>query len=91
MRLFDDAPLLRVPGRMHPVEIFYTPEPERDYLEAAVRTVLQVHLCEAPGDVLIFLTGQMEIEQACDQLRKEGADPGDARRQPSFEEERWAD
>ena len=38
---FDSAPLMRVPGRLHPVEIFYTPEPERDYLEAAIRTVVQ--------------------------------------------------
>jgi pre-mRNA-splicing factor ATP-dependent RNA helicase DHX15/PRP43 len=35
---FDHAPLMKVPGRTHPVEIFYTPEPERDYVEAAVRT-----------------------------------------------------
>ena len=34
---YFDAPLMKVPGRLHPVEIFYTPEPERDYLEAAVR------------------------------------------------------
>ena len=33
---FLDAPLLRVPGRLHPVEIFYTQDPERDYLEAAI-------------------------------------------------------
>jgi pre-mRNA-splicing factor ATP-dependent RNA helicase DHX15/PRP43 len=33
---FTGAPLLKVPGRCHPVEIFYTPEPERDYVEAAV-------------------------------------------------------
>ena len=39
---FDGAPLLNVPGRTHPVEIFFTPEPERDYLEAAIRTVMQV-------------------------------------------------
>jgi pre-mRNA-splicing factor ATP-dependent RNA helicase DHX15/PRP43 len=39
---FDDAPLMNVPGRTHPVEIFYTPEPERDYLEAAIRTVIQM-------------------------------------------------
>lgn len=39
---FDNSPLMKVPGRTHPVEIFYTPEPERDYVEAAVRTVLQV-------------------------------------------------
>ncbi len=41
------------------VEIFFTPEPERDYLEAAIRTVIQIHLCEeVAGDVLVFLTGQ---------------------------------
>jgi len=43
---FDNAPLMNVPGRTHPVEIFYTPEPERDYLEAAIRTVIQIHMCE---------------------------------------------
>ena len=41
-KYFDGAPLLKVPGRTFPVEIFYTPEPERDYLEATIRTVLQV-------------------------------------------------
>lgn len=41
------------------MEIFYTPEPERDYLEAAIRTVVQIHLCEeVQGDILLFLTGQ---------------------------------
>lgn len=38
-------------------KIFYTEEPERDYLEAAIRTVLQIHMCEEPGDILVFLTG----------------------------------
>lgn len=46
---FLDAPLMKVPGRLHPVEIFYTQEPERDYLEAAIRTVVQIHLCEPEG------------------------------------------
>lgn len=56
---FDNAPLLNVPGRTHPVEIFYTPEPERDYLEAAIRTVIQIHVSEeTEGDILVFLTGQ---------------------------------
>jgi hypothetical protein len=40
---FDNAPLMKVPGRTHPVEVFFTPEPERDYVEAAVRTVVQIH------------------------------------------------
>lgn len=69
---FDGCPLMSVPGRTHPVEIFYTPEAERDYLEAAVRTVMQIHLCEeVKGDILLFLTGQEEIEDACKRLQKE--------------------
>lgn len=39
-------------------------EPERDYLEAAIRTVVQIHTCEPPGDILLFLTGEEEIEDA---------------------------
>ncbi|KAF4518411.1 hypothetical protein B566_EDAN002064 [Ephemera danica] len=69
---FDHAPLMNVPGRTHPVEIFYTPEPERDYLEAAIRTVIQIHMCEEIlGDILLFLTGQEEIEEACKRIKRE--------------------
>ncbi|RKP26871.1 P-loop containing nucleoside triphosphate hydrolase protein [Syncephalis pseudoplumigaleata] len=68
-KYFNNSPLLSVPGRTFPVEIFYTPEPERDYLEAAIRTVSQIHLCEPEGDVLLFLTGEDEIEDACTKIR----------------------
>ncbi|GFO23888.1 pre-mRNA-splicing factor ATP-dependent RNA helicase dhx15 [Plakobranchus ocellatus] len=69
---FDNAPLMSVPGRTHPVEIFYTPEPERDYLEAAIRTVIQIHMCEdVEGDMLLFLTGQEEIDEACKRIDRE--------------------
>merc|ERR1712054_442803 len=68
---FLDAPQLRVPGRLHPVEIFYTQEPERDYLEAAIRTAVQIHLTEDPGDILLFLTGEQEIEDACRKIFQE--------------------
>lgn len=71
-RYFMDAPLLAVPGRTHPVEIFYTPEPEQDYVEAAVRTVLQIHATEAEGDILLFLTGEEEIEDAARKIALEG-------------------
>jgi pre-mRNA-splicing factor ATP-dependent RNA helicase DHX15/PRP43 len=78
---WQSAPMITVPGRTFPVEIFYTPEPERDYLEAAIRTAVQIHLCEEPGDVLLFLTGEEEIEQACksieEQCRKHGQGRGD--------------
>ncbi|KUJ22945.1 P-loop containing nucleoside triphosphate hydrolase protein [Mollisia scopiformis] len=70
-RYFNNAPLLAVPGRTHPVEIFYTPEPERDYVEAALRTVLQIHATEPEGDILLFLTGEEEIEDACRKISLE--------------------
>lgn len=51
-----------VQGRQHPVEVLYTGLPEDSYLDAALTTVLQVHLEEGPGDILVFLTGQQEID-----------------------------
>ncbi|KAK7379066.1 hypothetical protein VNO80_04519 [Phaseolus coccineus] len=74
---FFGAPLMKVPGRLHPVEIFYTQEPERDYLEAGIRTVVQIHMCEPPGDILVFLTGEEEIEDACRKITKEISNLGD--------------
>ncbi|KAI5599106.1 hypothetical protein POPTR_002G192500v4 [Populus trichocarpa] len=74
---FGEAPLMKVPGRLHPVEIFYTQDPERDYLEAAIRTVVQIHLCEPLGDILVFLTGEEEIEDACRKITKEIGNLGD--------------
>ena len=39
--------------------ILYTKEAETDYLDAALVTVMQIHLTEPPGDVLVFLTGKV--------------------------------
>lgn len=86
---FDNAPLMNIPGRTHPVEIFYTPQPERDYLEAAIRTVSQIHVCEEiTGDILLFLTGQEEIEDACKRIKREidnfGPDAGELKCIPLY-------
>ncbi|XP_953758.1 DEAD-box family helicase, putative [Theileria annulata] len=61
---FGGCDILRIPGAMHPVEIYYTAEPERDYFEAAVRTAVNIHMQEPEGDILLFLTGEEEIENA---------------------------
>lgn len=61
---FDSAPIFKIPGRRFPVDIHYTKAPEADYLDAAIVTALQIHVTQPPGDVLIFLTGQEEIEAA---------------------------
>ena len=37
---FNNAKIIRIPGRRFEVEIFYTKEPERDYVEASVVTTL---------------------------------------------------
>ena len=65
------VPLLKVPGRTHPVEVFYTEEGQEDYVEAAIRAVLTIHRFEGPGDVLVFLTGEEEIEDACKKIQHE--------------------
>jgi pre-mRNA-splicing factor ATP-dependent RNA helicase DHX15/PRP43 len=61
---WDDAPLLTVPGRMYPVETFFTLRPEKDYVQAAVEVCVLIHTQEGPGDILLFLTGEEEIETA---------------------------
>ncbi|KAG1664918.1 ATP-dependent RNA helicase DHX8 [Nymphon striatum] len=65
---FFEAPIFTIPGRTYPVEILYTKEAETDYLDASLITVMQIHLTEPPGDVLLFLTGQEEIDTACEVL-----------------------
>ncbi|TQN69818.1 Pre-mRNA-splicing factor ATP-dependent RNA helicase prp22 [Colletotrichum shisoi] len=65
---FDGCPIFTIPGRTFPVEILYSREPESDYLDAALVTVMQIHLTEPPGDILLFLTGQEEIDTSCEIL-----------------------
>ena len=77
------CPQFTIPGRTYPVEVLYTKAPESDYLDAALITVMQIHLTEPEGDILLFLTGQEEIDTACETLfeRIRGLGP-QARRAP---------
>ncbi|KAG6763996.1 hypothetical protein POTOM_031448 [Populus tomentosa] len=59
---FGGARAVHVEGRQHHVDIFYTLHAETDYVDAALITIFQIHLEEGPGDILVFLTGQEEIE-----------------------------
>jgi ATP-dependent RNA helicase DHX8/PRP22 len=74
---FMECPIFTIPGRTFPVEILYTKTPETDYLDAALITVMQIHLSEPPGDVLLFLTGQEEIDTACQILYERMKSLGD--------------
>ncbi|KAF9427984.1 putative ATP-dependent RNA helicase dhr2 [Podila epigama] len=59
---FYNAKIMYISGRMFPVKILNTVEPQSDYVDSALVTAFQIHQDEAPGDILIFLTGQEEIE-----------------------------
>lgn len=63
--------ILSVEGRGFNVEIFYIEDPVPDYLQAAVSTVLSIHDQEAMGDILVFLTGQDDIDAAVQLLSEE--------------------
>jgi pre-mRNA-splicing factor ATP-dependent RNA helicase DHX16 len=67
---FDGAPIFKIPGRRYPVDILYTKAPEADYVEAAIVTVLQIHITQDTGDILVFLTGQEEVDSAEEILRQ---------------------
>uniref|UniRef100_A0A7S3ZC24 RNA helicase n=1 Tax=Lotharella globosa TaxID=91324 RepID=A0A7S3ZC24_9EUKA len=75
---FYECPIFTIPGRCHPVTIFYKEEPEQDYLDAALITVMQIHLSQPEGDILLFLTGKEEIDTACeilyDRMKSLGSD-----------------
>ena len=66
---YFDAPLAIIKGRTYPVDIIYLSSPTDDYVDCAVKKVIQIHKEEKPGDILLFLTGEEEIESACQQIR----------------------
>ncbi|PPQ70888.1 hypothetical protein CVT24_000556 [Panaeolus cyanescens] len=62
---YGNAPTYTIPGRTFPVEIFHSKSPCEDYVDSAVKQVLQIHLSLPPGDILVFMTGQEDIEITC--------------------------
>ncbi|SBS85469.1 pre-mRNA-splicing factor ATP-dependent RNA helicase PRP43, putative [Plasmodium ovale] len=67
---FNGSKILNIPGRLYPVEIFYTLEAEKDYIKVVIRTVYDIHINEEEGDILVFLTGEEEIEMVKKEIEK---------------------
>ncbi|KAG7547030.1 Helicase C-terminal [Arabidopsis suecica] len=63
--------ILSVEGRGFSVKIHYVEEPVSDYIRSVVSTILLINEREPPGDVLVFLTGQEDIETAIKLLEEE--------------------
>ncbi|XP_021809599.1 probable pre-mRNA-splicing factor ATP-dependent RNA helicase DEAH4 [Prunus avium] len=67
-QFFSECPVVRVPGKLFPVEIVYSHERPISYLESSLATALDIHMKEGEGDVLIFMTGQDDIDKLVSKL-----------------------
>ena len=63
---FGNVPVFVIPGRTYPVNLFFSKNSVEDYVEAAVKQVIQIHLSMDAGDILVFMPGQEDIEVTCD-------------------------
>ncbi|KAE8379441.1 P-loop containing nucleoside triphosphate hydrolase protein [Aspergillus bertholletiae] len=69
----DVGRIISLEGRMYPVDILFLESPAEDYVERAVKTVFDIHLQEARGDILVFLTGREEIDSAVQLISERAA------------------
>merc|ERR1719228_2112908 len=67
---FGNVPTFKIPGRTFPVEVMYSKNTVEDYVDAAVKQAIQVHLSADEGDLLIFMPGQEDIEVTCDTIKE---------------------
>lgn len=66
----DPACVINIEGRTFPIQIYHTLGSQEDYITCAVKTIMQIVLFEQKGDVLVFLTGQEEIEEVKQMLEE---------------------
>jgi len=62
---FGGAPIYMIPGRTFQVDYHYGKSTPEDYVDAAVKKAIEVHLQYPQGDILVFMTGQEDIEATC--------------------------
>lgn len=62
---FGHVPIFKIPGRTFPVDTLFSKTPCEDYVADAVKQALTIHLTHGEGDILIFMTGQEDIETTC--------------------------
>ncbi|KAI8957699.1 P-loop containing nucleoside triphosphate hydrolase protein [Daldinia sp. FL1419] len=67
---FGGAPEFTIPGRTFPVDIMFHRSPVEDYVDQAVQQVLAIHVSMGAGDILVFMTGQEDIECTCELVRE---------------------
>lgn len=60
--------IIKLEGRMYPVDIQYLASPAQSYVERAVQTIFELNASESDGDVLVFLTGRDDIETCIEMI-----------------------
>lgn len=58
----DTVAIMSIEGRTFPVDIHYAMKPVSDYVQGCLNTVMDIHKFQPGGDILVFLTGQEEID-----------------------------
>lgn len=73
-RHFGDAPVVEVSGRGYPVEVRYRPlgESDGDLPQGIASAVAELGAVDPSGDILVFLSGERDIREAADALRRAG-------------------
>nr|XP_016445631.1 PREDICTED: LOW QUALITY PROTEIN: ATP-dependent RNA helicase DEAH13-like [Nicotiana tabacum] len=67
----DPPPVMEVPTRQYPVTVHFSKRTEMvDYVGQAYKKILSIHKRLPPGGILVFVTGQREVEYLCQKLRK---------------------
>ncbi|KAK7952034.1 uncharacterized protein PG986_007762 [Apiospora aurea] len=67
---FGGAPEFFIPGRTFPVDVMFHRSPVEDYVDQAVQQILAIHVSMGAGDILVFMTGQEDIECTCELVRE---------------------
>lgn len=67
---FGNVPIYTIPGRTFPVEVFFAKTTVEDYVDAAVKQTIQLHLGAPDGDILVFMPGQEDIDATCDLIKE---------------------
>ncbi|KAJ9156967.1 Pre-mRNA-splicing factor ATP-dependent RNA helicase prp16 [Coniochaeta hoffmannii] len=67
---YGGAPEFFIPGRTFPVDVMFHRSPVEDYVDQAVQQVLSIHVSKGPGDILVFMTGQEDIEATCELVQE---------------------
>ncbi|CAK9133268.1 unnamed protein product [Ilex paraguariensis] len=66
----NPPPVIEVPTRQYPVTIHFSRRTDMvDYIGQAYKKVLSIHKRLPPGGILVFVTGQREVEYLCRKLR----------------------